>query len=58
MCHSCRLNNKIDKLHARCVRLKYTDKTLAFQDSSVSVYMRNIQTLATEMCKVTNDMKL
>ena len=59
MCHSRALNNKINKLHERCLNLIYSDKTSTFQellnkDSSLSIHMRNIQTLATEMNKVAN----
>ena len=60
MCHSRTLNNKINKLHQRCLRLIYTDKTSTFQelldkDNSVSIHMRNIQSLATEMYKEANN---
>lgn len=59
MCHSRALNNKINKLNERCLNLIYSDKTSTFQellnkDSSLSIHMRNIQTLATEMNKVAN----
>ena len=53
------LSNKINRLHERCLRVIYTDKTSSFEqllenDNSVSIHHRNIQTLATEMYKVTN----
>ena len=55
----CNLNNKINRLHERCLRVIYNDKTSSFEqllenDNSVSIHHRNIQTLTTEMHKVTN----
>ena len=57
MCHSRALNYKINGLHDRCLRLLYNDKQLTFEellekDDSVSIHIRNLQTLATEMYKV------
>ena len=51
------LNNKIDRLHERFLRIVYSDKTSDFRkllvkDSSVSVHYQNILQLATEMFKV------
>ena len=59
MCHSRALNNKINKLHERALRLVYTDKNLTFEqmlekDGSVTIHQRNLQKLATEMYKVKN----
>ena len=59
MFHSRNLNNEINRLHERCLRVIYNDKTSSFEqllekDSSVSMQHRNIQTFATEMYKVTN----
>ena len=59
MFHSRNLNNKINRRHGRCLRVIYNDKTSSFEqllenDNSVSIHHRNIQTLATEMYKVTN----
>ena len=59
MFHSYNLNNKINRLHERCLRVIYNDKTSSFEqllenDNSVSIHHRNIQTLAIEMYKVTN----
>ena len=58
MCYSRTLNNWINKLHERCLRVIYNDKKSTFQklldkDKSVSIYNRNLQVLATEMYKVT-----
>ena len=61
MCHSRALNNKINRLHERCLRIIYNDKTSTFKellekDNSVSIHYRNIQALAIEMYKVANGM--
>ena len=55
----CNLNNEINRLHERCLRVIYNDKTSSFEqlpenDNSVSIHHRNIQTLAIEMHQVTN----
>ena len=57
MCHNHTKNNKINRLHERCLRLIYNDKNYSFEqlleiDSSVSVHDRNLRTLATEMYKI------
>ena len=57
MCHSRANNNKINRLHERCLRIIYSDKqssyeTLLEKDGSVSIHNRNLQILATEMYKV------
>ena len=54
MCHSRALNNKINRLHERCLRIIYNDKTSTFKellekDNSVTIHYRNIPALATEM---------
>ena len=59
MLHSRSNNNKIKHLHERCLRLTYCDKTSSYEellekDGSVSIYDRNIQSLAIEMYKVKN----
>ena len=61
MFHSRIMNNKINRLHERCMRLIYGDKTSSFeelleQDKSVSLHTRNVQMLATEMFKVYRSM--
>ena len=48
MFHSRTLNNKINRLHERCLRIIYNDNTSSFTDlleidNSVSVYHRNMQ---------------
>ena len=57
MCHSRALNNKINRLHERCLRIIYNDKHSSFhdlleKDRSVSVHSRNLQLLAIEMFTV------
>ena len=57
MCHNRTLNNRINRLHERCLRIIYNDKHSSFQclldrDKSVSIHTRNLQILATEMFKV------
>ena len=56
MFHDINLNNKINKLHERALRLLYKNDYSAFnqlltKDVSVSVHHRNIQRVAIEMCK-------
>ena len=55
------INNKINRRHERCLRIVYNDKQSSFNelleiDGSVSIHMRNIQTLATEMYKLFNNL--
>ena len=57
MFHSKRLNNKINSIHERTLRITYQDNTSAFQellnkDKSFSIHHRNLQFLATEMFKI------
>ena len=61
MFHSRILNNKINKLHERALRLVYKNENLTFQDllkldNSVTVHQKNLQKLATEMYKVKNNL--
>ena len=58
--HGRKLNNKINRLHERCLRVTYNDGLSLFEelletDNSVSVHNRNIQCLAIELYKVFND---
>ena len=59
MFHNRTLNNKINKLHERALRLVYRNDDCTFQDllvmdNSVTIHERNLQRLATEMLKVRN----
>ena len=57
MCHSRTMNNKINRLHERCLRIVLGDKTSSFKqllekDGSVTIHTRNLQSLTTETFKV------
>ena len=57
MFHSRKLNNRINHLHERALRLVYQDFTSSFEelltsDRSVTIHHRNIQKMAIEMYKV------
>ena len=59
MMHSKKLNNKINQLHERCLRVTNNDGLSSFEellkrDNSASVHNRNIRCLAIELCKVFN----
>ena len=61
VCHSRTVNNKINSLHERCLRVIYNDqissaKELLERDGSVPIHNKNIHILATEMFKVYNNM--
>ena len=61
MFHSRALNNRINKLHERVLRLVYRDMHLTFdellrKDGSVTIHHRNLQKLATEMYKIHNNL--
>ena len=61
MFHSRALNNKIDKLHERSLRILYkgnydTFSDLLKKDNSFSIHQRNLQKLVIEMFKVRNGM--
>ena len=57
MFQSRKLNNRINNLHERALRLVFNDysssfQTLLMKDNSVTIHTRNIHTLATELYKV------
>ena len=59
MFNSRALNNKINRLYERCLRIIYNDNTSSFTDlleidNLVSVHHRNIQVLANELWKFVN----
>ena len=60
MCYSRENNNKINRLHERCLRIIYNGKrssfnTLLEKDGSVLIYERYIKILATKMFKVSKN---
>ena len=60
MFHSRNLNNRINKIHERALRLVYNDNISSFEDllikdNSVSIHKKNIQMLAIELYKVKNN---
>ena len=56
------MNNRINTLHEKALRLVYTNKSnLSFgdllkEDKSVKIHLKNLQILATEICRVKNDL--
>ena len=61
MFHSRELNNRINRLHERALRLVYKDSILTFEellqkDNSFTIHHRNLQKLATEMYKTINNL--
>ena len=59
MFHSREINNKINRIHERSLRLVYSDKTCTFKelldtDKSVSVHHKNMQVLGTEIYETVN----
>ena len=60
MFHNRTLNNKINRLHERALRIVYKNDNLTFQelldmDNSITIHQKNLQRLATEMYKVKNN---
>ena len=59
MLHSRELNNKINRIHERALRITYYDKSSSYgelltKDRSVTIHHRNIRALAREIYKVGN----
>ena len=57
MFHNRTLNNKINRIHERALRIVYRDKTSNFtellqKDNATAVHQRNLQVLATEVYEV------
>ena len=57
MVHSRGLNNKINRIHERALRITYNDKSSSYgellnKDRSVTIHHRNIRALAVEIYKV------
>ena len=60
MFHNRALNNRINKIHKRALRLVYQNKNLSFNellelDNAVNIHQRNLQFLVTEIFKVRNN---
>ena len=60
MCYSRGLNNRINNLHERAVRIAYQDRKSGFEtflknDKYVTIHVRNLHYLVTEVYKVTNN---
>ena len=60
MCHNHTINNKINRLHERCLRIVYNDNKSSFQDlldkdKGVTIHIKNERALAIEMFKVSNN---
>ena len=64
MFHSRTMNSRINTLHEKALRLVYTNKPnfhiddLLKEDISVKIHQKNLQILATEICKAKNDLEL
>ena len=61
MFHNRAINNRINKLHERALRLVYKESQLTFeellvQDNSFTIHHRNLQKLVTEIYKVINNL--
>ena len=61
MFHSRTLNNRINRIHERALKLVYKDSNKTFielleKDESFSIHQRNLQKLATEMYKIKNNL--
>ena len=61
MFHSRTLNNRINKIHEKSIRIVYNDNNLTYEellrkDNSFTVHERNIQALAIEMYKMCNNL--
>ena len=57
MFHSRRLNNEINRIHERALRITCKDRSSTFQelvekDNSISIHHRNVQMLAIEITKL------
>ena len=61
MFHSRTLNNKINSIHERALRITFNDRKSSLEellrkDNTVSIHHRNLQLLATEIFKIKNSM--
>ena len=60
MFHSCSVNNKINRLHERVLCIVYDDfksslQNLLEKDGTVSIHVKNLQKLSTEMFKISKN---
>ena len=56
MCHHRTINNKINRLHERCLRIVYNDNKSSFpelldKDKGVTIHVKNVRALAVERVK-------
>ena len=63
MFHSRALNNKINSIHDRALRIAYNDNQSTFEellskDNSVSIHHRNLQVLVMEVFQIKNNVAL
>ena len=61
MCHSRTLNNKINKIHERALRIVFKDNNSTFEDlllkaGTIKINHRNIQILAVEVCQALHNL--
>ena len=59
--HSRKINNRMNSLHQRALRVAYRDYITTFskllsKDKSVTIHQRNLQLLATEVFKIKNEL--
>ena len=57
MFHSRILNNKSNSIHERALRITYNNRNSSFEellrkDNNISIHLRNLQVLATEICRI------
>ena len=63
MFHSKKINNRINSIHERALRVVYRDYNAGFsellsKDKSVTIHQRNLQLLATEIFKTKSELNL
>ena len=61
MFHSRKINNRVNSLHERALRVVYRDYNATFsqllsKDKSATIHQRNLQLLATEIFKTKNEL--
>ena len=60
MWHNRTINNKINCLHEKCLRIVYNNNKSSFQelldkDKGVTIHVQNLRALAVELLKVSNN---